>query len=135
VKRTTLVSLVLLVLAPRLSAQVRADPSAMGRADSAWRSGDHKRARVLYREVLATDSTASRAVFRLAQLAESDERALVLYRRYIVLEPDDPWGHMAEGDLLARMGHIEEALVAYEGAHAIAPGGGRVRGVDDCASG
>ena len=94
----------------------------MTRADSAWNSGDRTRARVLYAEILAVDSTASRAVFRLAQLDESDERALALYRRYIVLEPDDPWGHMAEGDLLARMGHIEEALVAYEGAHAIAPG-------------
>ena len=68
------------------------------------------------------DSTQSRAVFRLAQLAESGERAVVLYRRYIALEPADPWGHMAEGDVLARMGRWEEALLAYGGAAAIAPG-------------
>jgi hypothetical protein len=72
--------------------------------------------------MFATDSTASRAVFRLAQLDNSEERALALYRRYIALEPDDPWGHMAEGDLLARMGRLAEALIAYDGAHAILPG-------------
>ena len=122
-KRLALLCLPLLAsVAPRVSAQAGpVDRATLSRADSVWNSGDRKRAGVLYAEVLAGDSTASRAVFRLAQLEESDKRALALYRRYIALEPDDPWGHMAEGDLLARMGHIEEALVAYEGAHAIAP--------------
>lgn len=122
-KRLALLCLPLLAsVAPRVNAQaVAVDRATLSRADSAWKSGDRKRAGLLYAEVLAADSTASRAVFRLAQLEESDKRALALYRRYIALEPDDPWGHMAEGDLLARMGHIEEALVAYEGAHAIAP--------------
>jgi predicted Zn-dependent protease len=51
-----------------------------------------------------------------------EERALMLYRRYIALEQSDPWGPMAEGDVLARMGRWEEALLAYGGAAAIAPG-------------
>ena len=96
--------------------------SVLQRADSAWASGDRRRARALYAEVLAHDSTQSRAVFRLAQLDESEQRSLALYRRYIALEPGDAWGHMAEGDLLARLGHWEEGLVAYAGAGAIAPG-------------
>ena len=94
----------------------------MQRADSAWARGDLKRARELYADALARDSTQSRAVFRLAQLDESRQRALALYRRYIALEPGDPWGHMAEGDLLARMGRWDEGLVAYAGADAVAPG-------------
>ncbi|HEX6943258.1 MAG TPA: tetratricopeptide repeat protein [Gemmatimonadaceae bacterium] len=97
-------------------------PATMARADSAFDQGNRALARVLYGEVLANDSAASRAVFRLAQLDESNERALLLYRRYIALEPGDAWGHMAEGDLLGRMGRVEEALVAYAGADAVAPG-------------
>lgn len=96
--------------------------ATMARADSAYHLGDRNRARSLYTEVLARDSGASRAVFRLAALEDSEERALALYRRYIALEPDDAWGHMAEGDLLGRMGRVEEALVAYAGADAVAPG-------------
>ena len=119
--RLPVASLLMLSIATFESA-AQNGPSTMARADSAWKSGDRNRARVLYGEVLAMDSSASRAVFRLAQLARSNERALALYRRYIVLEPDDPWGYMAEGDLLARMGHIDEALNCYEGAHALAPG-------------
>ena len=96
--------------------------ATLTRADSAYSRGDRERARALYAEVLANDSTQSRAVFRLAQLTESEERALMLYRRYIALEQSDPWGPMAEGDVLARMGRWEEALLAYGGAAAIAPG-------------
>jgi Flp pilus assembly protein TadD len=115
---------VLLAAAPSTArAQSALAPRAtMSRADSAYNSGDRGRARVLYAEILATDSSASRAVFRLAQLDDSEERALALYRRYIALEPGDPWGHMAEGDLLGRLGRVDEALVAYAGANAVAPG-------------
>ena len=95
--------------------------SALSRADSAWAADDRARARVLYGEALARDSTQSRAVFRLAQLETDHARALALFRRYIVLEPDDAWGHMAEGDLLARMGRVGEGLVAYAAAHSLAP--------------
>ena len=119
--RSSLACLLVLSIATR-ALPAQAVPATLARADSAWKSGDRSRARALYAELLALDSTASRAVFRLAQLESSDERALALYRRYIVLEPNDPWGYMAEGDLLASMGHIDEALNCYEGAHALAPG-------------
>ena len=94
----------------------------VARADSAYARGDRTSARQLYAEALAVDSTESRSVFRLAQLEESDRRALVLYRRYVTLEPNDPWGHMAEGDLLERTGHVAEGLEAYARARALAPG-------------
>jgi Flp pilus assembly protein TadD len=110
------------VLVQSLPAQMARPPATMARADSAWNRGDRALAGTLYAAILTADSTASRAVFRLAQLESSPERALALYRRYIVLEPSDAWGHMAEGDLLARMERFEEALIAYDGAHAIAPG-------------
>lgn len=116
---------VLLAAAPSVAGSQSAPlaPRAtMARADSAYNSGDRGRARVLYAEILANDSLASRAVFRLAQLDDSGERALALYRRYIALEPGDAWGHMAEGDLLGRLGRVDEALVAYAGANAVAPG-------------
>ena len=100
----------------------RAPGETMARADSVFDRGDRARARDLYGQILAKDSMASRAVFRLAQLEESQDRALALYRRYIALEPGDAWGHMAEGDLLGRMGRIDEALVAYDGAEAVAHG-------------
>ncbi len=101
-------------------------PTALGailkRADSAWEQGDVAQARGLYAAVLSRDSTQSRAIFRLAQLDASESHALALYRRYIALEPGDAWGHMAEGDLLARMGRWAEALIAYESARAVSPG-------------
>lgn len=113
----------LMLIAPASAQSTRPEiQSVLQRADSAWARGERKQARALYEEVLTHDSTQSRAVFRLAQLDESEQRSLALYRRYIVLEPGDPWGHMAEGDLLARMGRWEEGLVAYAGASAIAPG-------------
>lgn len=113
-----------LVLSAAVGAQsTRHDvQSVLQRADSAWARGDRKQARALYGEVVARDSTQSRAVFRLAQLDESEARSLALYRRYIALEPGDPWGHMAEGDQLGLMGRWDEALAAYADASAIAPG-------------
>lgn len=120
------IAVVVAVLVPVEVANAQATTRNVGvtllRADSAYTRGDYRLARVLYAEVVATDSAQSRAVYRLAQLDASESRALALYRRYIALEPDDPWGHMAEGDLLARMGRWDEGLVAYAGASAVAPG-------------
>lgn len=93
----------------------------LARADSAYDAGDREHARERYAEVLALDSAQSRAVFRLAQLEPSAPRALAFYRRYVTLEPSDPWGHMAEGDALARMGRWREGLAAYDRAAALAP--------------
>jgi Flp pilus assembly protein TadD len=110
-------------VAPAAGQAARTTPTAiLARADSAYTSGDRTQARLLYAEALAGDSNQSRAVFRLAQMEESDGRALALYRRYIALEPADPWGHMAEGDVLARIGRWDEGLIAYAAASALAPG-------------
>lgn len=94
----------------------------LGRADSAFKAGDRELARRLYGELLAADSSQSRAVFQLARLEPSPERALPLYRRYVALEPQDPWGHMALGDALARLGRRDDALAAYDDAARLAPG-------------
>lgn len=93
----------------------------LARADSAYAAGDRTLARALYAEALARDSALSRAAFRLAQLETSPERALALYRHYEALEPRDPWGFMAEGDLLGRMERYREAQVAYTRAASVAP--------------
>lgn len=101
--------------------QVR--PGAMlARADSAWGAGDRERARAWYAAAFAADSTLSRAAFRLAQFESSPARALALYRHYQRLEPRDPWGFMAEGDVLGRMGRYDDAREAYTRAAALAPG-------------
>lgn len=99
----------------------RGTSATIGRADSAFAAGDRAAARALYALVLQGDSTHSRAVFRLALLEPSASRAVTLLRRYVVLEPRDPWGAMAEGDALGRLRRWDEALAAYARAEAMAP--------------
>jgi hypothetical protein len=70
---------------------------------------------------VAGDSSQSRAVFRVAATEESPRAALALYRQYATLEPDDPWGHMAVGDVLSRLGATREAMAAYDVAVRLAP--------------
>jgi len=60
-------------------------------------------------------------VFRLAQLANYREQALLFYHRYITLEPNDPWGYMAAGDVLSQLGRTREALEEYDRAARLAP--------------
>lgn len=95
--------------------------AVLARADSAYAAGDRTLARTLYAQVLAADSTLSRAAFRLAQLETSPEKALALYRYYESLEPRDAWGFMAEGDLLGRMGRYRDAQATYARAALVAP--------------
>ncbi|PYP11615.1 MAG: hypothetical protein DMD56_06215, partial [Gemmatimonadetes bacterium] len=47
---------------------------------------------------------------------------LRLFRRYVALEPSDPWGYMAVADMLARAGRYGEALRWYHDALRLAPG-------------
>ena len=100
---------------------LRAQTTTLARADSAFAAENRALARTLYEEVLRANPAQSRAVFRLARLEPSPERALALYRRYCELEPRDPWGLMAEGDQLGRMGRLREGLAAYDSAAALAP--------------
>ena len=95
----------------------------LGRADSAFAAGDARAAEREYAAVLATDPWNSHATYRLAQLHRHDPRlALRLFRRYVALEPSDPWGYMAVADMLARAGRYGEALRWYHDALRLAPG-------------
>src|SRR2546422_9224497 len=85
---------------------------ALARADSAFAAGSTRTAARNYGAVLAADPDNSRAVFRLAQLSRGDPAvALQLFQRYVRLEPSDPWGYMAVGDVL----RSEERRVGKEG--------------------
>jgi len=95
----------------------------LGRADSAFTAGDKQAAEREYAAVLAADPWNSHATYRLAQLHRRDPRsALRLFRRYVALEPSDPWGYMALAEVLARTGRYGEALRDYDTALRLAPG-------------
>src|SRR5206468_8592677 len=121
--------LVLLVLGAVVAAHAR--PAAaqgtlatgpLGRADSAFAAGDARAAEREYAAVLAADPWNSHATYRLAQLHRHDPRlALRLFRRYVALEPSDPWGYMAVADMLARARRYSEALRWYHDALRLAP--------------
>lgn len=64
----------------------------------------------------------SRAVFLQAQQSGSPAEGLELYRRYVELEPADPWGYMAVGDALGQLGRWRDGLAWYERAAGLAPG-------------
>jgi len=94
----------------------------LGRADSAFTAGDTRAAVREYAAVLAADPWNSHATYRLAQLHRGDPPvALRLFRRYVELEPSDPWGYMAVADMLARARRYAEALRYYDDALRLAP--------------
>lgn len=91
-------------------------------ADQAYADGARDRARTLYAKVLELDPVDSRATYRLAALQPKGSlRAVRLFRAYVQLEPDDPWGYMALGDALAASGDLQRARSAYDGAFSISP--------------
>src|SRR5439155_741239 len=83
--------------------------------------GDPAAAKRLYASVLAAEPDRSRAVFRLASLSDDPAEALRLYRRYVTLEPEDAWGHMALGDAWSRRGETAAAIAEYDVAARLAP--------------
>ncbi len=94
----------------------------LARADSVFDTGNAAAAEVAYAAVLDADSQNSRATYRLADLRRRDPKeALRLFRRYVALEPSDPWGYMAVADLLARLGRYGEALQWNTEALRLAP--------------
>ena len=56
----------------------------------------------------------SRAVFQQAQSLERTQpaRSEMLYRRYIQLEPQDPWGYIVLAEFLGRNGRYQDALAS-----------------------
>jgi tetratricopeptide (TPR) repeat protein len=121
---------VLTAVSPVIARAQRAADSAIGgvgtrmaRADAAYVAGDKDAAERQYAAIVSVDSTQSRAVFRLAQLRQGRDpgAAITLYRRYVALEPQDPWGYIALADVLAARGDDAGALSAYDQAVQIAP--------------
>ena len=92
-------------------------PDLLARAESAWSAGSYPLAKGLYQAAVARDSSASRAVFRLATLnAWSDDRAIAerLFRRYIALEPQDGEGRLALARALAWGAQYSAAIAVYD---------------------
>ncbi|MGB5081113.1 MAG: tetratricopeptide repeat protein [Burkholderiales bacterium] len=96
--------------------------SLLHQADAAYSAGERERAGRLYRAVLASAPDNSRAVYQLARLSPpGSAEAVALLRRYVKLEPGDPWGYMALGDALAKAGAVAEAIEQYGRARRRAP--------------
>src|SRR6266550_4180742 len=96
----------------------------LARADAAFAAGDPTTAAREYAAALAVDSENSHATYRLADLSKRSDpaRGLGLFRRYVALEPSDPWGFIALGDALARSGRYGDGLRSYDDALRLAPG-------------
>ena len=89
----------------------------LGRADSAWRAGSYPLATALFEAVLASDSSISVAVFRLATLHAWSNRlddAERMFRRYVALEPRDTEGRLALARALAWGAKYPAALAIYD---------------------
>jgi tetratricopeptide (TPR) repeat protein len=118
----TLVAVALLGAAATSCPHHAAAQSTLARADSAFAAGSSGVAAREYAATLAADPANSHAVYRLAQLSRDDPaRALRLFQRYVTLQPTDPWGYMAVGDVLGRLGRYDEALAWYDRALRLAP--------------
>ncbi len=113
--------LVLLFCAAPLFCQTERIAELVRRADTAFADEDRKLAQKLFLDVVSLNPEQSHAVYRLGQLAGSDEAALAWYLRYVRLEPDDAWGWIAAGDKYLRVGKVVEAREAYRRAAKLAP--------------
>jgi tetratricopeptide (TPR) repeat protein len=110
--------------APRSEAQAAgpATRSLLQQADAAYSAGELESAQRLYRAVLAAEPRNSRATYQLARLLlPGSAQAVALLRRYVKLEPGDPWSYMALGDALAEAGVLAEAMEQYGRARRSAP--------------
>jgi Flp pilus assembly protein TadD len=87
------------------------------RADSAWQAGSYPLATSLYETAVARDSSASLAIFRLATLRSWDNRldeAVLLFRRYVALNPNYPEGRLSLARTLAWGGNYASSLAVYD---------------------
>ncbi len=98
-----------------------AQSPTLAQADSAFAAGRLDLARQRYAALLAREPGQSRAAYRLGQLAVTPDSAVVWFRRYVELEPRDPWGYMAVGNATSRLGRWREALTWYDRAAELAP--------------
>ncbi|HUF28302.1 MAG TPA: tetratricopeptide repeat protein [Gemmatimonadaceae bacterium] len=94
-------------------------------ADRAWTAQRHDEALAEYEEVVRRDSTASRALFRLATLLSwrnELSRSIRLLHEYARLEPGDDDARVALARTLAWSGHYDESMVTYDSVLARHPG-------------
>ena len=92
-------------------------PEILARAESAWRAESYPLATKLYTVAVQRDSSASRAVFRLATLRawnDDMDTAEFLFRRYIMLEPQDTEGRLALARTLGWRGKYSAAIAIYD---------------------
>ena len=117
----------IMIAAPQAASQtvgVSASESAnhLALADKAFADEDTAGARREYEAALKSNPDASRAMFRLGQLARADsKKAESYFRLYVKAEPGDAWGWIALGNTLAGQRRYDDALDAYDRAFVIAP--------------
>ena len=71
---------------------------------------------------------SSKAVYAQAKReAPGSQRSIDLYKRYVALEPDDAWGHLALAESHAAARNFDEAFAAMKRAETLAPGEEDVR--------
>src|SRR5688500_12710738 len=123
-----IVAALLVFSAARAAAQDTAHVSSeilanhLAAAEKAYDAGDTATAAAEYQKVIALEPDHSRALFRLGQLWRREPaKSIPMYRRYVSLVPDDPWGHMALADELAVNRRFAEALREYDEAARLAP--------------
>ena len=118
-------AVLLMLLAPQAAAQTTDTTAAQAHlqiADRAFESEDTATARREYQAAIAQNPGASRALYRLGQLARSNPRiAEGFFRRYVGEETDDAWGWIALGNVLAVERKFRNAVDAYDHAVALAP--------------
>ncbi|MDB4871895.1 MAG: Tetratricopeptide 2 repeat protein [Gemmatimonadales bacterium] len=100
-----------------LAAEPISQKVLLTRADSAWQAGSYLLATSLYEIAVTRDSTASLAIFRLATLRSWDNRldeGVMLFRRYVALNPDYAEGRLSLARTLAWGGHYESSVAIYD---------------------
>jgi len=111
--------------APRAAANPLAggQHAALARADAAWQAGEYDTARTTYEAIVTGSASApSVAVFRLATLYAWDNRiddGIVLFRRYVAMEPRDIEGRLSLARAIAWSGRYSEAVAVYDSVIAV----------------
>jgi tetratricopeptide (TPR) repeat protein len=118
--------LLIMIAAPKAASQTAgsaADSSShLALGDRAYADEDTAVARREYEFALAGNPGASRAMYRLGQLARTDlKKAESYFQQYVRAEPGDAWGWIALGNTLARQHRYDDALRAFDRALLIAP--------------
>jgi tetratricopeptide (TPR) repeat protein len=107
----------ILAVGTLLAFGVRSLPAQQREGDEAWNAGRYEEARSAYERVLAQDSTAFRANFRVGILLSREgklDSSLVLLARARTVEPDDIELRTTQARVLAWSQRYHEAIAAYD---------------------